>query len=40
MTIKYYHTMVRVTDIDGQEHLLADLAKGYKCIMVVNVATK
>ena len=28
------------TDIDGVEHKLADLAKGYKCIMVVNVASK
>ena len=27
-------------DIDGEEHLLADLAKGHKCIMVVNVASK
>jgi glutathione peroxidase-family protein len=27
-------------DIDGVEHKLADLAKDYKCIMVVNVASK
>ena len=30
---------ISAVDIDGQEHVLADLAKGYKCIMVVNVAT-
>ena len=31
---------IKAVDIDGEEHLLADLAKGYKCIMVVNVASK
>ena len=30
----------KAVDIDGNEHLLADLAKGYKSIMVVNVASK
>lgn len=31
---------LNATDIDGVNHKLADLAKGYKCIMVVNVASK
>ncbi|CAI2379803.1 unnamed protein product [Moneuplotes crassus] len=31
---------ISAEDIDGQEHLLADLAKDKKCIMVVNVASK
>ena len=31
---------INAFDIDGQERLLADMATGKKCIMVVNVATK
>ena len=31
---------IRATDIDGTDHLLADLATGCKCIMVVNVASE
>ena len=31
---------ITALDIDGEEHLLADLSKGYKCIMIVNVATR
>ena len=31
---------IKANDIEGKEVLLGDLAKGKKCIMVVNVASK